>query len=54
MEYIQLVFNGTVKSITFDYGATPPNGFLDASHQHEGCFAFDDFVFGIGNFIVGN
>jgi hypothetical protein len=44
MQYTELTFIGKVKSIVFK---SPPGGSMD-------CFVFDDFVFGLHNYIVGN
>lgn len=56
VKYVQLPFNGTAKSVTFDYSQQflPPSAQINAAGLVQDCFIFDDFVFGLGNFIVGN
>ena len=56
VKYVQLPFSGRAKSVTFDYSqqSVYPIEKIATSEQGPDCFIFDDFVFGLGNFVAGN
>lgn len=57
VKYVQLPFNGRAKSVTFDYSQQslyPIEQIATSEQEGPDCFIFDDFVFGLGNFVAGN